>query len=64
MVGLEWNFKFPLQLFIEYRPLIGPRLYQTYDFNYISKGVGVNFYYDGLWATAFAIGVRYKFGGK
>ena len=55
MVGFECNFKFPLQLSVEYRPVIGPRLY---------RDGGVGFYYDGLYLTAVAIGVRYKFGGK
>jgi hypothetical protein len=55
MVGFECNFKFPLQLSVEYRPLIGPRFY---------RGGGVGFYLDGLYTTAAALSVRYKFGGK
>jgi len=55
MVGFECNFKFPLQLSVEYRPIIGPKFYQNAD---------IKFYYDGFYATAAAISVRYKFGGK
>jgi hypothetical protein len=55
MIGLEWCFKFPLQLSFEYRPLIGPEFYRHGD---------VRFYWNGLWTSAVAIGVRYKFGGK
>jgi len=69
MIGIEWTFKFPLQLSFEYRPLIGPSLYQEYfydDFGWITdkKRIGACFNYGGLWSSAVAIGVRYKFGGK
>ncbi|MCL2436227.1 MAG: hypothetical protein FWD09_08865 [Lentimicrobiaceae bacterium] len=76
MIGLEWNFKFPLQLAFEYRPVIGPKFYRTYDSSdgYIGSPfplnpppydkIGVAYYYHGLWASAVAISVRYKFGGK
>jgi hypothetical protein len=50
MIGVEYNFKFPLQLSLDYRPLIGPSF---------GKG-GVGLFGEGLW-TGFAIGVRYKF---
>jgi hypothetical protein len=56
MIGVEWSFKFPLQLSFEYRPVIGPSFYRG--------GGGVGFYWHGLYASAIAIGVRYKFGGK
>ena len=58
MIGLEWNFKFPLQLSVEYRPLIGTKLYR------LDNLTNVGFYYHGLCTSAVAIGVRYKFGGK
>jgi hypothetical protein len=63
MIGLEWNFKFPLQLSVEYRPLIGTKLYRG-DYYDGSKHTSVGFYYHGLWTSAAAIGIRYKFGGK
>ena len=63
MIGVEWRFKFPLQLSFEYRPLIGPEFY-IYNKNYYGNPPSVGFYYHGLWAGAVAIGVRYKFGGK
>jgi len=51
--GVEFNFKFGLQLSAEWRPLIGPRFY---------KGGGVGYYLDGLYVSALALGVRYRFG--
>ena len=56
MVGFECNFKFPLQLSVEYRPVFGP-MFNRYS------GV-LDFYYDGFFTTALAFSVRYKFGGK
>ena len=65
MIGLEWNFKFPLQLSLEYRPLIGPQIMKEgRNSSYQIRRSGVNFYYRGLWASAVALGIRYKFGGK
>ncbi len=49
MVGVEYNFWFPLQLSLDYRPLIGPHF----------GGGGAGFYHWGLWD--FALSVRYKF---
>ena len=49
MIGIEYNFKFPLQLSLDYRPLISPLLY---------KG-GVDFNLGGLFGGGLA--VRYKF---
>jgi len=63
MIGLEWNFKFPLQLSVEYRPLIGPQFFKK-NYNIEDKRMGVDFYHRGLWASAVAVGVRYRFGGK
>lgn len=51
MIGVEYNFNFPLQLSIDYRPLIGPQ------FN--SDGAG--FHTDGFYSGAFAVSARYKF---
>jgi len=53
--GAEYNFKFPLQVFADWRPLIGPRFH---------RGGGVDYFYPGLYASAFSIGARYRFGGK
>jgi len=65
MIGLEWNFKFPLQLSLEYRPLLGVQFQKTYkDSYYYNPGVTAGFYYNGLYISAIAVGVRYKFGGK
>ena len=60
MIGVEWRFKFPLQLSFGYRPVIGPTFYRNYYF----KNDRVDFYYHGLYSSAIAIGVRYKFGSK
>ena len=51
MLGVEYNFKFPLQLSLEWRPLIGPTFH---------RGGGIGFNYDGLYISALALGVRYK----
>ena len=50
-VGVEYNFWFPLQLSVEWRPAFGP--------NFGPHHFG--FYDNGLYAGGFAIGVRYKF---
>ncbi len=50
-IGVEYNFWFPLQLSIDYRPVIGAW------FN--SYAAGFNF--DGLYAGGIALGVRYVF---
>lgn len=50
-VGVEYNFWFPLQLSVEWRPAFGP------DFGKNHCG----FYTGGLYAGGIAIGVRYKF---
>ena len=49
MVGVEYNFKFPLQLSVDYRPLIGIGF----------SGDGSWFDRNGLYSIA--VGVRYKF---
>ena len=52
MGGVEYNFKFPLQLSADYRPFIGIGF---------SRG-GVSFYSDGLFlGGAIAISARYRF---
>ena len=48
MIGIEYNFKIPLQLSLDYRPLIG------YGF-----GDGAGFYKPGFYSAAFSI--RYRF---
>ena len=60
MIGLEWNFKFSLQLSVEYRPLISIQFINN-GRNYLYKTIGINYYYRGLWSSAAAIGIRYKF---
>jgi len=49
MIGIEYNFKFPLQLSLDYRPLFSPLLYKG--------GVGFNLF--GVFGGGLAI--RYKF---
>ena len=48
-VGVEYNFWFPLQLSLDWRPVIGP------VFGHGEPG----FYTNGFYAGAFALGVRY-----
>lgn len=50
-IGIEYDFWFPLQLSLDYRPTLGP--------GFSSNGVG--FYTDGLYGGAIALGVRYLF---
>lgn len=64
--GVEYNFWFPLQLSVEWRPIIGPDIYSTSsvcvdDPSYSSSTSGVRFYHEGLYWSAFMLGVRYKF---
>ena len=51
MIGVEYNFKFPLQLSIDWRPVIGPWFNKDH--------AGFNGW--GMYAGAVGIGVRYKF---
>jgi len=51
MIGVEYNFKFPLQLSLDFRPLIGP----WFD----KHSAGFNTW--GIYAGGIALGVRYKF---
>jgi len=52
-LGFEINFNFGLQLSVEWRPLFAPYFY---------NGVySPDFFIEGLWIGACAIGVRYKF---
>ena len=65
--GVEYNFWFPLQLSAEWRPVIGPGFYRTRYYDDDGNEVaamgthGAMFNYGGLYMTAFALGVRYKF---
>ena len=51
MIGVEYNFKFPLQLSLDFRPLIGPWFHKN--------GVGFNTW--AIYAGGIGLGVRYKF---
>jgi len=53
MIGVEYNFKFPLQLSLDLRPVIGP-CYLVYDRAFFISGLGI------LLNSA-TIGIRYKF---
>ena len=53
MIGVEYNFEFPLQLSVDFRPIIGPSFY---------RGGHVDFNYFGLFASSITVGVRYNFG--
>jgi hypothetical protein len=50
MIGIEYNFKFPLQLSLDYRPIIGP----TFGDDVYLRG-------EALHTGAFGLGIRYKF---
>ena len=57
MGGVEYNFKFPLQLSVDYRPLIGI----GFSKNEYYKNNNVWFYTNGLYCGAIAVSARYKF---
>lgn len=59
-VGVEYNFWFPLQLAAEYRPTLGCGFWSGTD-GYGNKHNYAGFYSGGLFASAIAICVRYKF---
>ncbi len=50
-VGVEYNFEFPLQLSVDWRPVIGVE----------GNKYGVDFYADGLYSGAIAVAARYIF---
>lgn len=50
-IGVEYNFDFPLQLSLDWRPIVGPYFYND----------EVRFNDHGLWHGGLAFGVRYKF---
>lgn len=54
-IGVEYNFGFPLQLSLDWRPVIGPAFYYGY------AGSGVGFNVGGLYAGAISLGIRYCF---
>lgn len=56
-VGVEYNFWFPLQLSVEWRPLVGP----TFCLNDEVAREKVAFNMDGLYMGGLSLGVRYKF---
>ena len=58
MVGLSYTFWFPLQLSIDYRPLIGVRLGTYHRYN-LDADYFTAFYVPGMYDFAFS--VRYKF---
>jgi len=53
MIGVEYNFNFPLQLSFDWRPVIGP--------GFSRYGGRVYFFDHGLYAGAIALAARYKF---
>ena len=57
MIGVEYNFKFPLQLAFEYRPVVGPWI-NSWKFDDITR-FRAGFNDVGLLGGGFA--VRYKF---
>lgn len=50
-IGVEYNFWFPMQLSLDWRPIVGPW------FN--ANGAGFNA--SGLWFGGIALGIRYLF---
>ena len=58
-VGVEYDFWFPLQLSLDWRPVIGPGFY--FGGAEGDTGKNVVFGANGLYAGAICLGVRYKF---
>lgn len=52
--GIEYDFWFPLQLSLDFRPTLGVGLFNT------GQGVGAGFGYD-VYAGGLGLGIRYKF---
>ena len=57
MLGIEYNFGIPLQLSLDYRPIIGP----GFGGGGLLEGGSVFFNTMGLYAGSIALGVRYRF---
>ena len=51
MIGIEYNFAFPLQLSVDWRPVLGPAFGRGY----------AGFNGAGLYAGSIGIGARYRF---
>lgn len=64
-VGVEYNFWFPLQLSVDWRPLIGPQFYNFRDTDGVSHPSPhenkVDFNTNGLYMGGVSLAVRYKF---
>lgn len=62
-IGFEYNFWFPLQLSLEWRPVLGPTFcsYSSNDGNHTYQNDKVTFNDKGLYVGGLALGVRYKF---
>lgn len=56
-IGVEYNFWFPMQLSLDWRPVVGPRFW--FDHNNGNHN-GVGFHYGGLY-DGIALGIRYNF---
>lgn len=57
-IGVEYNFEIPLQLSMDYRPVIGPRFH--FKDNYDDNGY-IKFNDYGLYSGAIALSIRYVF---
>ena len=66
-IGVEYNFWFPLQLSLDWRPVIGPEIdwyntVTTTDGHTVrDNNTGVGFSTNGIYAGAISLGIRYKF---
>ena len=53
-IGMEYNFDFPLQIALDYRPLVGPAW----------NGASIEFYDEGIVRSALGLSLRYLFKQK
>lgn len=56
-IGVEYNFDFPLNLSLDWRPIVGPAFGDDIGRN----GRDIKFNKDGLYYGGVALGVRYRF---
>lgn len=54
-IGIEYNYWFPMQMSLDFRPIIGPGI------DFAEAGPAVSYYMMGLYTGAVSFSVRYKF---
>lgn len=60
-MGIEYTFRFPLQLAIDLRPIIGFHVNDGMLYGEKRYGSKFDFYHNGIWQTIPSLSVRYRF---